>query len=174
MISPGHWTPMASPGYRRCPQDTAYPQDTDSILRIPPASCDTSVFRMPVVSSGYRFPRMPPVSQDAKPRLQTPPAARAKGKEPPARFATPSRMYIPVARDPRHRPVRAARRTHRLAWRYVSNTAYNPCLPYNTTVSRSVPLYSSGSSSGCCHCAERSSRSGIAGIGCSIIGSPCM
>ena len=65
------------------------------------------------------------MSQDAKPRLQTPPAARAKGKEPPARFATPSRMYIPVARDPRHRPVRAARRTHRLAWRYVSNTAYN-------------------------------------------------
>ena len=108
---------MASPGYRRCPQDTAYPQDTDSILRIPrgilripPASCDTSVFRMPVVSSGYRVPRMPPVSQDAKPRLQTPPAARAKGKEPPARFATPSRMYIPVARDPRHRPVRVARR----------------------------------------------------------------
>eukprot|EP00964_Phaeocystis_antarctica_P115732 scaffold79698_cov44-Phaeocystis_antarctica.AAC.1 len=33
---------MASPGYRRCPQDTAYPQDTDSILS------DTAV------SSGYR------------------------------------------------------------------------------------------------------------------------
>eukprot|EP00964_Phaeocystis_antarctica_P034749 scaffold19796_cov80-Phaeocystis_antarctica.AAC.3 len=26
--------------------------------------------RTPVVSSGYRVPRMPPVSQDAKPRLQ--------------------------------------------------------------------------------------------------------
>ena len=68
---------MASPGYRRCPQDTAYPQDTDSVLRIPRYPQDTagvlrytSVLRMPVVSSGYRVPRMPPVSQDAKPRLQ--------------------------------------------------------------------------------------------------------
>ena len=33
---------MASPGYRRCPQDTAYPQDTDSILRIPRYPQDTA------------------------------------------------------------------------------------------------------------------------------------
>ena len=32
---------MASPGYRRCPQDTAYPQDTDSVLRIPRYPQDT-------------------------------------------------------------------------------------------------------------------------------------
>ena len=68
---------MASPGYRRCPQDTAYPQDTDSILRIPRYPQDTAgVLRYnwhqdAAVSSGYRVPRMPPVSQDANSRLQT-------------------------------------------------------------------------------------------------------
>ena len=58
---------MASPGYRRCPQDTAYPQDTDSILRIPRYPQDTAgVLRYnchqdAAVSSGYRVPRMPSV-----------------------------------------------------------------------------------------------------------------
>ena len=67
---------MASPGYRRCPQDTAYPQDTDSILRIPRYPQDTAgVLRYnwhqdAAVSSGYRVPRMPSVSQDANSRLQ--------------------------------------------------------------------------------------------------------
>ena len=68
---------MASPGYRRCPQDTAYPQDTDSVLRIPRYPQDTAGvlrYKWPqdaAVSSGYRVPRMPPVSQDANSRLQT-------------------------------------------------------------------------------------------------------
>ena len=68
---------MASPGYRRCPQDTAYPQDTDSVLRIPRYPQDTAgVLRYnyrhdAAVSSGYRVPRMPPMSQDANSRLQT-------------------------------------------------------------------------------------------------------
>ena len=67
---------MASPGYRRCPQDTAYPQDTDSVLRIPRYPQDTAgVLRYnyrhdAAVSSGYRVPRMPPMSQDANSRLQ--------------------------------------------------------------------------------------------------------
>ena len=67
---------MASPGYRRCPQDTAYPQDTDSVLRIPRYPQDTAgVLRYnyrhdAAVSSGYRVPRMPSVSQDANSRLQ--------------------------------------------------------------------------------------------------------
>ena len=67
---------MASPGYRRWPQDTAYPQDTDSILRIPRYPQDTAGvlrYKWPqdaVVSSGYRVPRMPSVSQDANSRLQ--------------------------------------------------------------------------------------------------------
>ena len=69
---------MASPGYRRCPQDTAYPQDTDSVLRIPRYPQDTAgVLRYncphdAAVSSGYRVPRMPSVSQDANSRLQMP------------------------------------------------------------------------------------------------------
>ena len=56
---------MASPGYRRCPQDTAYPQDTDSVLRIPRYPQDTAGvlrYKCPqdaAVSSGYRVPRMP-------------------------------------------------------------------------------------------------------------------
>ena len=68
---------MASPGYRRCPQDTAYPQDTDSVLRIPRYPQDTAgVLRYnyrhdAAVSSGYRVPRMPSVSQDANSRFQT-------------------------------------------------------------------------------------------------------
>ena len=33
---------MASPGYRRCPEATAYPQDTDSVLRIPRYPQDTA------------------------------------------------------------------------------------------------------------------------------------
>ena len=67
---------MASPGYRRCPEDTAYPQDTDSVLRIPRYPQDTAgVLRYnyrhdAAVSSGYRVPRMPSVSQDANSRLQ--------------------------------------------------------------------------------------------------------
>ena len=67
---------MASPGYRRWPQDTAYPQDTDSILRTPRYPQDTAGvlrYKWPqdaVVSSGYRVPRMPSVSQDAISRLQ--------------------------------------------------------------------------------------------------------
>ena len=72
---------MASPGYRRCPQDTAYPQDTDSILRIPRYPEDTAGERCPADTSGLRTPRypqdtvypgsrMPSVSQDAKPRLR--------------------------------------------------------------------------------------------------------
>ena len=54
---------MASPGYRRCPQDTAYPQDTDSVLRIPRYPQDTAGvlrYKWPqdaAVSSGYRVPR---------------------------------------------------------------------------------------------------------------------
>jgi len=67
---------MASPGYRRCPQDTAYPQDTDGVLRIPRYPQDTAgVLRYncphdAAVSSGYRVLRMPSVSQDANSRLQ--------------------------------------------------------------------------------------------------------
>jgi len=76
---------MASPGYRRCPQDPAYPQDTDSILRIPRYPQDTAgVLRYnyrhdAAVSSGYRVPRMPPMSQDANSRLQTSAAAVTSG-----------------------------------------------------------------------------------------------
>ena len=178
MASPGHqWHPQDTAGVLRTPRIPRTPIVSSGyrgILRIPPASCDTSGFRMPVVSSGYRVPRMPPVSQDAKPRLQTPPAARAKGKEPPARFATPSRMYIPVARDPRHRPVRVARRLPDTPPGLEIRVEHRLQPLPTTTVSRRVPLYSSGSSSGCCHCAERSSRSGIAGIGCSGIDFSCL
>ena len=66
---------MASPGYRRCPQDTAYPQDTDSVLRRPRYSQDTAGvlrYKWPqdaAVSSGYRVPRMPSVSQGTPTRV---------------------------------------------------------------------------------------------------------
>ena len=60
-------------------QDTAYPQDTDSVLRIPryPRQDTAGVLRYKcpqdaAVSSGYRVPRMPSVSQDANSRLQMP------------------------------------------------------------------------------------------------------
>ena len=75
---------MASPGYRRCPQDTAYPQDTDSVLRIPRYPQDTAgVLRYnyrhdAAVSSGYRVPRMPSVSQDANSRFQMYPSTTLK------------------------------------------------------------------------------------------------
>ena len=72
---------MASSRYRRYPQDTAYPQDTDSILRIPRYPEDIGgVSRCwysqdAPASSGYRIrvpiPRMPSVSQDANSRFQT-------------------------------------------------------------------------------------------------------
>ena len=56
---------MASPGYRRCPQDTAYPQDTDSILRIPRYPQDTAgVLRYKCLQDASGILRIP-CPQDA-------------------------------------------------------------------------------------------------------------
>ena len=56
---------MASPGYRRCPQDTAYPQDTDSILRIPRYPQDTAgVLRYKCLQDASGILRIP-FPQDA-------------------------------------------------------------------------------------------------------------
>ena len=62
---------MASPGYRRCPQDTAYPQDTDSILRIPRYPQDTAgVLRYKCLQDASGILRIP-CPQDA-PRVRVP------------------------------------------------------------------------------------------------------
>ena len=102
---------MASPGYRRCPQDTAYPQDTDSVLRIPRYPQDTAgVLRYnyrhdAAVSSGYRVPRMPSVSQDANSRLQTA-GGGGRGRV----RAWPLGVYRPVETSPERRGVDDAAR----------------------------------------------------------------
>ena len=78
----GHqWYPQDTYGipkilYRRHPQDTAYPQDTDGVLRMPRCPGDSGPSagswypEDTVVSSGHRIPRMPFPSQDANSHFQ--------------------------------------------------------------------------------------------------------
>ena len=117
---------MASPGYRRCPQDTAYPQDTDSVLRIPRYPQDTAgVLRYnyrhdAAVSSGYRVPRMPPVSQDANSHFQTSQANEFSKVVP---FETLSGFKFKKKR------VLRATRIARTAVPFDTLETWNPCSP---------------------------------------------